>query len=367
MIRNGGNPVTTLDYSALTTPVTRQDLKAFRDTPGVTMPHLTGASAILTAVLVLIVGALALSVLGPVFFALFSSDRQDGLLLPIVVLAIAGVAIAGYVIRNRVTRVRYLRLYRFAEANDLGFATNTEVPGYPGAIFGIGSNRTITERFSRSSGPVVDIGDLRYTTGSGKNRRTHNWGYVAIRLDRMLPQMILDAKGNNFLVTNLPVSFSHNQVLHLEGDFDRYFTLYCPKEYESDALYVFTPDLMARLVDEAALFDVEIVDDWMFLYSGRSFDLADRATLERVFRIIDTVGTKTLDRTERYADSKVGGAAGAAAGSKAGSALGARMAANVVAPQGRRLKRGLSTSVVVALIGIAIYAILRNLPFLNGF
>ena len=40
---------------------------------------------------------------------------------------------------------------------------------------------------------------------------------------------------------------TRTQVLSLEGDFDRYFTLYCPKEYERDALYVFTPDLMALL------------------------------------------------------------------------------------------------------------------------
>ncbi len=356
--------MTTLDYSALSSPVSGKDLKEFRDAPGVTMPHLSGASAILAVVAIILVGVLLLAVLGPLLFSLFSGDRPEDLLLPTVFLIIAGLVITGYIVQSRMTRLRYLRLYRFAEANDLGFATNTDVPGYPGAIFGIGSGRTITERLSRSSGPSVDIGDLRYTTGSGKNRTTHNWGYVAIKLDRMLPQMILDARANNFFGTNLPVTFSRSQVLSLEGDFDRYFTLYCPKEYESDALYVFTPDLMARLVDEAALFDVEIVDDWMFLYSAKPFDLADRTTLERVFRIVDTVGTKTLDRTERYADSRVVGESSPASG---GSVLGARMAANIVAPQGRRLKRGLSTSVVVALIGIAIYAILRNLPFLNGF
>ncbi|MEO7546479.1 MAG: hypothetical protein ABIT21_09370 [Terrimesophilobacter sp.] len=77
----------------------------------------------------------------------------------------------------------------------------------------------------------------------------------------MVPNMILDAKSNNFLWTNLPQNFSRNQVLSLEGDFDKHFTLYCPKEYEHDALYVFTPDLMTRLIDHAAGYDVELVDD----------------------------------------------------------------------------------------------------------
>lgn len=43
-------------------------------------------------------------------------------------------------------------------------------------------------------------------------------------------------------------------MLSLEGDFDRYFTLYCPGDYERDALYVFTPDLLALLIDESRHF-----------------------------------------------------------------------------------------------------------------
>ena len=121
---------------------------------------------------------------------------------------------------------------------------------------------------------------------------------------------------------------------------------------------------MARLIDEAGLFDVEIIDDWMFLYSARTFDLSDPRALSRVFRIIDTVGEKTLDRTELYADAKVVSGAVAAA---SGAPLGARMAANIVAPQGRRLRRGLSVGTIVVLIGVAIYAVVSVLPFFRAF
>lgn len=167
-----------------------------------------------------------------------------------VVGAAVGGIVAGSVMTGRATR--QLRLHRFATANSLTLRANIGVPGCPGAILGVGSGRRVTEMLSHENGPAPDIGDLRYTTGSGTNLRTHQWGFVAIRLDRMLPHMILDAKSNNSLGTNLPVSFSRGQVLSLEGDFDRHVTLYCPREYERDALDVFTPDLMARLVDEAA-------------------------------------------------------------------------------------------------------------------
>lgn len=350
--------MTSLDFAPLTAPVTSEELTAFR------RERRSQATTVATGIIAVVIVAVGAAILALLIGSLSSSAGSAGVSV-VVVLAVIGICgIMGLRwLASRATWRRWLRLSRFAKANGLVFAANPPVPAYPGAIFGIGSARAVPEQLYRQDGRYVDIGNLRYTTGSGKNRTTHNWGYVAIKLDRMLPHMILDAKANNFLGTNLPVSFSRGQVLSLEGDFDRHFTLYCPKEYERDALYVFTPDLMARLIDEAGLFDVEIVDDWMFLYSARTFDLADPRALSRAFRIIDTVGEKTLDRTELYADAKVVSGADVAA---SGEPLGARMAANIVAPQGRRLRKGLSLGTTVVFVGVAIYVVVSFLPFFRG-
>jgi hypothetical protein len=133
-------------------------------------------------------------------------------------------------------------------------------------------------------------------------------------------------------------------VLSLEGDFDRYFTLFCPKQYERDALYVFTPDLMALCIDEVAPFDVEIVDDWMFVYSPRAFRMDDPALLDRLFRIIDVVGSKALRQTSRYHDDKAA----------------VPFPANVVAPSGQRLRRRFPVAAIVIL------AVVLGLPVLLG-
>ena len=130
-------------------------------------------------------------------------------------------------------------------------------------------------------------------------------------------------------------SFGQEQRLSLEGNFDDYFTLYCPRQYERDALYVFTPDLMALLIDEASPFDVEIVDDWMFVYANVPFQTGDANMYARLFRIIDTVGAKTLTQTDRYVDERVG-----------------NFAANIVAPQGARLKRRVSVGAVI--VGVVV-------------
>lgn len=145
-------------------------------------------------------------------------------------------------------------------------------------------------------------------------------------------------------------------MLSLEGDFDCHFTLYCPRGYERDALYVLTPDLMARLIDEAGGLDVEIVDDWLFFYSGRQRNLTKASDLAPVFSLINTVGTKTLDRTERYADSNVAHAAPTGASN---SPLSSRMSTNTVAAHGRRLRSGVPVGGVIVAVAVAAVLLLN--------
>ena len=148
-------------------------------------------------------------------------------------------------------------------------------------------------------------------------------GYLAITLPRRMPHMILDARGNDPMFgSSLPRPPALDQHLSLEGDFDSHFRLFVPSGYERDALYVFTPDLMALLIDEAGDFDVEIRDDRLIVCARGGFRLHDPATWARFDRILTVVGAKALDRTDLYADERM-----------------RNRAANVVAPAGTRLRR----------------------------
>lgn len=88
----------------------------------------------------------------------------------------------------------------------------------------------------------------------------------------------------------------------------------------------------------AAPFDVEIVDRWMFVYHPRGFDMSSPAVIERLFRIARTVGAKTLDQSENYRDDRMPDA----------------RTADVVAPEGRRLRRGVSVGAIVTIALIAV-------------
>ncbi len=327
----------TIDYSPLFSPPNPDEVAAYRRATLAARPE-AQAQQIVRIVSWVIGGGMAVLIGITLLFPLVVSaasivsgdaDLIDlvGLLPPLVLVGVAILLIVRALHGRRHDWQNRLRMARFAEANGLLYSPQSEGPSYPGAIFGIGTSRQVTDHFRTTDDRFIDFGNYRYVTGSGKNRSTHHWGFLALHLDRALPHMLLDSRANNGLLgsTNLPAVFSREQVLSLEGDFDRHFTLYCPAEYERDALYVFTPDLMALLIDEAAPFDVEIIDRWMLVYSARPFPLGDPATYQRLLRIVTTVGAKTLTQTDRYVDERIG-----------------QFEANIVAPAGQRLRRGFS-------------------------
>jgi protein-S-isoprenylcysteine O-methyltransferase Ste14 len=344
----------TIDYSALLTQSSKAEVVQFRKDQQAAANRMGDSTklVIIVAVVIAVIGFPLLFVAATILVAILASDSPgDAMVLAIplvfgLLVFIALVALAVFGIRRAVARYweTSMRLTRFAQSNGLIYSPADRNPQYPGMIFGIGSSRIASHHLRSASGRYLNIGNYKYTTGSGKNRTVHDWGFMALHLDRKLPHMVLDSRANNlvFGMSNLPAAFSKEQVLGLEGNFGDYFTLYCPQQYERDALYVFTPDLMADLIDEAAPFDVEIIDDWMFVYSSRQFVSTDPAIYQRLFRIVDTVGARTLSQTDRYVDERV-----------------ADFAANTVAPQGLRLKRTVSVVAIVAVVLFVVFTFAR--------
>ncbi|MFK4761925.1 hypothetical protein ACI3KS_13390 [Microbacterium sp. ZW T5_45] len=230
------------------------------------------------------------------------------------ILLLGGAIIGGVLLSRRARRLRdttRLRLTRFATANAMTYRDRLDDPPLPGMIFHTGSSRMATDALRGTVPRFVEFANYQYTTSNGKNTQTHRWGYVAVKLDVPLPNIVLDALGNNALGNTIASGFTRDQRLSLEGDFDRYFSLYCPAGYEADALYLFTPDIMARFVHHAAELDVEIVDDWLFLYTRRSVSTLDPATWAWLFGAVGALLVK-LDQWARWRDERLQMAPGGA-------------------------------------------------------
>ncbi len=263
------------------------------------------------------------------------------------------------------------RIIRFADANRLRYGHDESVP-HPGIIFAAGGDRVAERRLTTTAGRRLEIGNYRYTIRGENSAEVFGWGYVAITLDRRLPHLLLDAKDNNnrsafgIRTSNLPIDLARDQKLSLGGEFDDRFTLYAPTDYGQDAFYIFAPDLMALFIDRLGTFDVEIIDDTMFVYGSR-FDLLDPRTYDWLQELVTTVVARTVRRTERYSDDRAllehDPAAIDAADRGPAFAQGGdgapRTATNTVAAKGRRLRRGgwgIWAVVGLLLVGYYVYS-----------
>ena len=169
----------------------------------------------------------------------------------------------------------------------------------------------------------------QYATDSSITRQLTS-SFVGIPLSAQVPNIVLLKRGLGMLKL-AGVGLGTKQRLSLEGDFDRTFTLYCPEGYERDALEIFTPNLMQRLMETTGGCDVELVDNWMFIYSlpGRYRSAEALAAVEQATALVQ----QTVQRqTSRYSDER--------APRSSGTVSPEQHAANLhgVAPGGRRVK-----------------------------
>lgn len=306
-----------MNYDLLVASVSKQELDAYRKSIGE-----KPASRKITFVASIILGSfLWLSVM-----ELVISIKDDARTLFAAWAIMVLVANITLLIFRHIMLLRHrklARMHRFAKGNNIEVIDGASGFHRSGIVFDAGHSGTVDMGYRLPSG--VEIGNYQYVVGQGRYETTLKWGFIKIPSPRRLPHLLLDSRQNNLTkhMTNLPTRYKFTQMLELEGDFNAYFNVYVPGDYQTDALYVLTPDVMAMLIDKARSFDIEIVGDQIYLYKEGSFRLDDVVVVQRLFTLANTVAEQIIKQSKYYADSRVEGA----------------RIKNVVARPGKRLKK----------------------------
>ena len=262
--------------------------------------------------------------------------------VPVVVVFISAAAL----LRSRRRRKDWALLARFADDNGMRLGIRSANPNYPGLLFGKGHSRASTFHLFSPTGVLADAGGYEYTTGSGDDSTTHRWHFAAFRLPHPVPHLLLDAKANKGVWgTNLPETFASSQRISLGEPFDSHYQLYAPEGYGRDAFQLLPPHVMDALLRTPIVYDIEMVDTWLFCYTQSQQDLTNPAT----WRLLETIANGVLGSlapvVNRYSDSR------ALIGATGNASYGPGTPAQI-APQGTRLRRGVNVS---AFIGFAIF------------
>lgn len=197
------------------------------------------------------------------------------------------VCVVLYVILKLVVE-RKLRLLQFCSDNGFVFEKSLRIEDQSGALFKKGRARKASNVISGNAAGNFTLFDYQYTTGSGKNSRRHSFGVVKLLLDKRFPHILLDNKRDNSIGR---FEFDDSQRLKLEGDFNKYFNVYGPKEYEIEVLQVLNPSVMLTLLELPEATDIEIVGHELYIYNSGGY--YGRKTIESLFTAIEHIRKST--------------------------------------------------------------------------
>jgi hypothetical protein len=166
------------------------------------------------------------------------------------------------------SRVQHEFMEQFAAANGYAYAPTGPLDDLDGSLFRIGHNRSVADFIvgTYATRPI-SLFTYTYVTGSGKSQQTHHHTVFELQFDVVMPDILLES-GGHFFGESLFQNLGGKETVKLEGDFNKYFSLYIPKGYETEALEIFTPDVMQELMDKAKGLSLEIVNGHCFIYAN---------------------------------------------------------------------------------------------------
>lgn len=184
-------------------------------------------------------------------------------------------------------------------AADHGFSFQKEgVPYGDGTLFSLGHGPSWRDSVSgKIRGADFCLFNYRYIIGYGKGSRTYSLTVARVEYRDHLPPIFLQTRG-----AGLEASFGFSnefpkmypEKISLEGDFDKYFTLYTQKGFETEALQIVSPDFMGKLMDGGRGFSLEFIENRIYMYSHHL--VSKKAELEAMYQLADylvrTIATK---------------------------------------------------------------------------
>ena len=226
-----------------------------------------------------------------------------------------------------------VRAIKFAGANSFSFLPGPISIDQSGMLWQRGQGRHEVQVLVGSyANRPFQCGTHVYVTSGGRSQQTSYVSFMRVTLPRELPHILIDAHRN---VLDLGGGLDKSQRLSLEGDFDEYFTVYCPDGYQQDTLYFLTPELMQSMIDQDRAYDMEVVGNQLYFYRSGRLEY-DEATTRHLFQMLQNTGGEFVQNTRLYKDDRV---------SVSGS----------IAPEGMQLKRRVTAAQIIVFTLMIVY------------
>lgn len=123
----------------------------------------------------------------------------------------------------------------------------------------------------------VRLYQYSYATGYAKSRESRTYIILEVIFSGTFPHLYLNNIRNRNLSGLTSLSLP---TVPLPYEFDGKFKLYAPEGYEIEALEIFTPDILAHMLDEKWEHDIELVDRKLYIFREQSISNREQIELE---------------------------------------------------------------------------------------
>jgi hypothetical protein len=214
---------------------------------------------------------------------------------PIFAVIIIGIfiAIAKSVYENTIFKA-------FANSNNFDYQKKGIVPTQTGHLFFVGNSNKISDVISGNYSNRQFLFFLySYDIGYGKNRRSYHRAVLTISYGVNLPTFIMRRSGIKALLEEEGDKIKSNgytERLQLEGDFNKHFEVFIPKDTEQDVLTILTPDILELLLP-LDKYEIELTPSgdfylYTFKYITKKQELID------IYRIVEAINIKIGNQAE---------------------------------------------------------------------
>ncbi|OGF61503.1 hypothetical protein A2662_01890 [Candidatus Giovannonibacteria bacterium RIFCSPHIGHO2_01_FULL_45_33] len=206
--------------------------------------------------------------------------------------------IGGFAWAYSVARKEFMR--QFAKANGLNYVGGGNQENLKGNLFKKGnsnSRKTTHLVEGEKGGYKLGFFFYSYDVGSGDSKRTYEYSVCEIFFKGHAPDIVIESRSDWDFIS---YAADHQKEMPVEGFFKEHFGVYVPEDFEIETLEIFTPDVMAYLIDHAKKYNFEFIEDRLYIFK-QGF-ISKRAELQEFFTTANYLVEKLAPRIFRLHD-----------------------------------------------------------------
>lgn len=204
----------------------------------------------------------------------------------------------GYLLYIEKKLIISLWMTEIAKINGWKYKPNSDPREEFGIMFQQGNSRESAGQISGvMDGKKFRMLDYQFSQGYGRGEVVYSYIVFAFKFNGSFPHIYLNNKHNSY---NIKIG----EEIPIPLEFEKQFSLSAPRKYEIEALEIFTPDVLLKILESDFIHDVEFVNQEVLIFADGI--ITDFEKLEKEFSRALELKNLFEEKLDKFKFEKVG-------------------------------------------------------------